>query len=721
MGNYAKASQTFMERTKSMQRKTTSVEINGSKITFETGKIARQAGGSVLVRVGDTIVMATACATAEPLKDIDFLPLRVDYQEKLSSTGRTAAGFIKREGKPTQNEILTCRLIDRPIRPLFEDGYYHDVQLLSYVLSYDGVNTPDILAICACSCALAISEIPLSKPVGAVRVGLIDNQFIVNPTSEEQKRSKLDLVLAGTEDAVLMIEGSADFLTEEEILKAIHLGHEAIQKICKAIHELQKEVGKPKKRDSIKKLNPELVKAVETLANGSYPQALRIAEKKDREKAVSEIEKAIAEKLTNEAATPRFEPLEVKKAMKSYSSNLMRKMILDEKVRCDGRDLTTIRPIDIEQGLLPRAHGSSLFTRGETQSLAVCVLGSDNMGQRYEDLDGEGIQTFYLQYFFPPFSVGEVGRIGTPGRREIGHGKLAERSLKAILPTKEAFPYTIRLESNITESNGSSSMASVCGGCLALMDAGVPIERPVAGIAMGLILEKDRFAILSDILGVEDALGDMDFKVSGDKDGITAFQMDIKVEGITIDIMKKALHQAKEGRIHILNKMLEVCPKSKAQMSIYAPRIETIQIKPSKIAIIIGPGGKQIRAIIEETGVNIDINDDGLVSISATSPDKIEHAKAIIFGLTAEAEIGKTYTGTVTSIVAFGVFVEIMPGKEGLCHVSELDTMRIENVADYCTKNKIRVGDEMAVVVSDINDRGQIKLSRKALLPKQPK
>ncbi len=394
----------------------------------------------------------------------------------------------------------------------------------------------------------------------------------------------------------------------------------------------------------------------------------------------------------------------------------MRKMILDNKIRCDGRDLVTIRPIDIEQGLLPRAHGSSLFTRGETQTIAVCVLGSDNMGQRYEDLNGEGTQSFYLQYFFPPFSVGEVGRLGTPGRREIGHGKLAERSLEAILPSKDDFPYTIRLESNITESNGSSSMASVCGGCLAMMDAGVPIKRPVAGIAMGLILEDTRFVILSDILGLEDALGDMDFKVAGDDKGITAFQMDIKVEGITIDIMKAALRQAKEGRLHILSKMLAVCPQSKKEMSVYAPRIERMQVKPSKIAVIIGPGGKQIRSIIEETGVDIDINDDGLVSISANSLESIEHAKSIILGLTSEAEIGKVYQGTISSVANFGFFVEILPGKEGLCHVSELDTMRIENVFDYAKEKKFKEGDPFEVIVIDINDRGQIKLSRKALL-----
>jgi polyribonucleotide nucleotidyltransferase len=405
---------------------------------------------------------------------------------------------------------------------------------------------------------------------------------------------------------------------------------------------------------------------------------------------------------------------DVKTALKQYSSSVMRKMILEEGIRCDGRGLTAIRPIDIEQALLPRTHGSSLFTRGETQSLAICVLGPESMAQRYEDLNGEGLQRFYLQYFFPPFSVGEVGRIGPPGRREVGHGKLAERALQAILPSKETFPYTIRLESNITESNGSSSMASVCGGCLALMDAGVPIERPVSGIAMGLILEEGRTAILSDILGVEDALGDMDFKITGDQDGITAFQMDIKVEGITIDIMRQALEQAKHGRIHILNKMLDACPKPRPQMSIYAPRIETMKVQQSKIATIIGPGGKQIRAIIEETGVDITINDDGIINISAVSLDQIEKAKAIIHGLVAEAEIGKVYNGKITSIVAFGLFVEILRGKEGLLHISEIDSQRIENMFDYA-KDKFKVGDDITVQVMDINERGQIKLSRRSI------
>ncbi len=694
---------------------TTSVSIAGKTLSFESGKIARQANGAVLVRCGETMVLATACSTPNPLPDVDFLPLRVDYQEKFSSVGKTPSGFIKREGRPAERETLTSRLIDRPIRPMIKEGYYHDIQLLSYVLSYDAVHSPDVLAICAASAALCLSDIPLIKPIGAVRVGLIQNTFVVNPTVEEQKVSTLDLVLAGTEDAVLMIEGSCQFLTEEQVLEAIAIGHESVKKICHCLHEWQQAHGKAKRLDTLHVIDPTLISLVEEKATPMLQKAATIHNKKAREQEMAAGSKAILDELTDETKTPHFEKRDVKTALENVSSAFMRKHIFDTGIRWDGRKNTDIRPIYIEQGLLPRTHGSALFTRGETQSLAICVLGGAHMAQRFEDLHGEGEQRFYMQYFFPPFSVGEVGRIGSPGRREIGHGKLAERALLATLPSKEVFPYIIRLESNITESNGSSSMASVCGGCLALMEAGVPIQRPVAGIAMGLLLEHDRCIILSDILGVEDALGDMDFKVTGDHLGITAFQMDIKVEGITIDIMSRALGQAKEGRIHILSKMLEVCPTSKP-MSAYAPRIETMRIKPSKIGLVIGPGGKQIRAIIEETGVDIDINDDGTVSLASSSAEGLERAKAIIHGLTAEAEIGKVYSGKITSIVPFGFFVEILPGKEGLCHISELDVHRIEDINDYVKERQIKIGDEIQVLVTDINDRGQLKLSRKSLL-----
>lgn len=694
-----------------LKPKTLSISIDGRTIHFETGRIARQANGAVLVHCGDTMVLSTACSAPEPAEDTDFLPLRVDYQEKLSAVGKTLSGFIKREGRPTERETLVSRLIDRPLRPMFEEGYFNEVQVLSYVLSYDGENGAEPLAICGASAALVLSDIPFVKPIAAVRVGLIENHFIINPTKEQLKSSELDLMLAGTDDAILMIEGYCDFLTEDQVLEAIDQGHKAIKKICEGLSKWQKEIGKQKNRSTLQLLPKEALEAVEKVIQAPLREALRIPEKLKREAVIEDIKTRLIEELLPEGQEPRFKPSDVEKAFKEISSKLMRRMILEENKRSDGRKSTEIRPIHIEQGILPRTHGSALFTRGETQAIAVCTLGGESMGQRYEDLHGEGLNRFYLQYSFPPYAVGEVGRAGPPGRREVGHGKLAERALMAIVPEREAFPYIMRLESNITESNGSSSMASVCGGCLAMMDAGVPISRPVSGIAMGLILEGDRYTILSDILGIEDALGDMDFKVTGDQDGITAFQMDIKVEGITPEIMRAALNQAKHGRVHILNEMLKASPSYRPSMSVYAPRIEMLKINPSKIGIVIGPGGKQIRAIIEQTGVQIDIDDSGVVSLAAPSLDSIEAAKKIIQGLTAEVEVGRTYLGKITSIVAFGAFVEVLPGKEGLCHISEFDHLRIANLADYA-----KVGDEISVKVLEINDRGQVKLSRKATI-----
>ena len=694
-----------------MERKTMTVTVGGQEIHFETGKVARQANGAVLVRCGETVVFTTACAAPKAEDNADFLPLRVDYQEKFSAAGKTLSGFVKREGRPTEKEILGSRFIDRPLRPMFEDGYYNEVQLLSYVWSFDGLHSPEPLAICGASAALVVSDIPLIKPVAAVRVGMIDDKFILNPTIPQQKASKLDLMLAGTEDAILMIEGYCDFLTEDQVAEAIEIGHEGIKIICESLLNWQKQVGKEKKRDSLRPLPQDVYDAVDAIVKPLIIPALRIVEKQKREQAQNDVKLAVETALLPSGQETKYSAFDVTRALKKVTAKYMRDMILNENLRSDGRKSTEIRFIDIEQGLLPRTHGSSLFTRGETQSMAVCTLGGESMAQRYEDIHSEGVHRFYLQYFFPPFSVGEVGRSGPAGRREVGHGKLAERALQAVLPSKEEFPYIIRLESNITESNGSSSMASVCGGCLAMMDAGVPIKRPVAGIAMGLILEDDRYTILSDILGIEDALGDMDFKVTGDHQGITAFQMDIKIEGITPAIMRAALKQAKDGRVHILDKMLAVCPNTNKQMSVHAPRIETLQIKPSKIAVVIGPGGKQIRAIIEKTGVQIDIDDTGLVSLASSTLDGIQQAKAMIIGLTAEVEIGRVYTGKIVSIVPFGAFVEILPGKEGLCHISEFDTARIANLADHAKQ-----GDEINVKVLDINERGQIKLSRKATM-----
>ncbi len=690
---------------------TTTLKLGSQELIFETGQVARQANGSVVLRCGDTMIFASACAAPNAEEGADFFPLRVDYQENFSAVGKTPSGFIKRQGRPSDREVLVSRMIDRPLRPLFEEGYFNEVQVLSYVWSYDGLNQPEPLAICCASAALAISDIPLIKPIGAVRVGRINNQFVINPTAEQQKESTLDLLIAGTSDAVLMIEGYCKFLTEEQVLDAIAEGHKAIQQVCETIHKWSQAIGKAKHRGTLRTLPKELLHEVEKIAAPHLNAALAIPEKLKREAGLATAEAAVQSALFPEGQEPKYSKANVAAALKKVSSDKMRHMIITKKVRSDGRDPFSIRPISIEPGFLPRTHGSSLFTRGETQAVAICTLGGETMAQRFEDLHGEKSHRFYLQYSFPPFSVGEVGRVGSPGRREIGHGKLAERALAAALPEKTEFPYVIRVESNITESNGSSSMATVCGGCLALMDAGVPIKRPVAGIAMGLILEDDQFLILSDILGIEDALGDMDFKVAGDADGITAFQMDIKVEGITLSIMKAALAQAKEGRIHILNKMLAVCPQYRPEMSKYAPRIENMTIRPSKISTVIGPGGKQIRAIIEATGVQIDIDDSGLISIASPNFEGIEKAKAIIHGLTAEVEIGTVYSGKVTSIMPFGAFVEILPGKEGLCHISEFDKERIQNLNDV-----IKPGDIITVKVIDINERGQLKLSRKATL-----
>jgi polyribonucleotide nucleotidyltransferase len=695
-----------------MNKNQLNVTLAGKEIVLETGKIARQANGSVILRSGDTVILATACASKTASDEIDFFPLRVDYQEKFSSAGKTLGGFIKREGKQTERETLLSRLIDRPIRPLFPEGYYNEVQVLTYVLSYDADHPPCPLAICAASAALVISDIPFTKPIGGVRVGMIDGEFIVNPSSAQQEKSVLDLLLAGTEDAILMIEGYCNFLTETQVIDAIEEGHKAIKEFCKALSDWQNLIGKEKIVPTLRLPSEELVNELEQLAGNKLKDALVIKEKLLRELEIALIETEVKLHFFPAGEEHKYTNLIVKMAFKNLQSKIMRELVLSTKKRSDGRGLEDIRPITIEQSILPRTHGSSLFTRGETQAIAVCTLGGESMGQRYEDLQGEGLRKFYLQYSFPPYSVGEVGRNGPPGRREVGHGKLAERAIQATLPkAADGFPYTIRLESNITESNGSSSMASVCGGCLALMDAGVPISRPVSGIAMGLILEKTGFAILSDILGVEDALGDMDFKITGDANGITAFQMDIKVEGINPEIMKAALAQAKEGRIHILSKMLAVCPQSKKHMSPYAPRIETMTVKSSKIAVIIGPGGKMIRSIIEQTGVEIDINDDGVVNIASNNAQALEAAKKIILDLIAEIEIGKTYKGPIVSIQPFGVFVRLPGSKDGLCHISEISHERIDKIDGI-----FKEGDEIEVKVLDINDRGQIKLSRKVLI-----
>ncbi len=699
-----------MENQPKLQSHSMTVSVGGREITFETGKIARQASGAVMVRSGETILLTTACM-GKAMPEGDFLPLRVDYQEKFSSAGKTLGGFIKREGKPTERETLICRLIDRPLRPMFENGFYNEVQIISTVLSYDGIHLPDPLAICGASAALTLSEIPFIKPIAAVRVGMIKKEFVINPTREEMVSSTLDLVLAGTEDAILMIEGYCDFLTEEQVMDAIEEGHTAIKTICQKLSDWQQTLGKPKNRDDLRVIPEQLLQEVDSIMGKQLPTIIRIKEKALREEKLSEVKNEVLEKLLPETEEgPLYNPADVKIAIKDITASYMKEMVLKENIRCDGRTQEEIRPIYVDMDLLPRTHGSALFTRGETQAIAVCTLGGESMGQRFETLDEDGLRRFYLQYSFPPYCVGESGRMGPPGRREVGHGKLAERSIMAVLPSKEEFPYTIRLESNITESNGSSSMASVCGGCLALMQAGVPIKRPIAGIAMGLILGENNYAIISDILGVEDALGSMDFKITGDKEGITAFQLDIKVEGITPKIMQAALAQAKQGRIHILNKMLEVCPEANRTLSTHAPRIETMHVKSSQIATVIGPGGKQIRAIVDETGVDINIDDEGCISIASASKEGMDRAKQIIHDLTAEVEVGKTYNGKIVTIKDFGLFVQVL-SKQGLCHISEVSHSRIENIYDH-----FKEGDKIDVKVLEINRNGQIRLSHKALL-----
>ena len=692
-----------------MAFETFSVTLDKDKtLIFETGKIARQADGAVLVKMNETWVFSSACA-ASLSEAVDFLPFRVDYQEKFSSAGKTSGGFLKREGRPSEKEILVSRLIDRSLRPSFPNRLMQDIQILSYVWSYDGKTLPDPLAICGASAALAISEVPQNCIVAGVRVGLVGGKWVINPTKDELDASKLDLVMAGTASAVLMIEGHCDFLTEEQVLEAISFGQVYIAKICNAIEAWQKAIGKEKQFSAVLDLPEDVQNVVSDFIREKFAKALSLRNKEALEQASKELEEAVVTNLVQEEGD--FSLLNVKAAFKNAKSNQIRALIKDLGIRVDGRNTTEIRPISIEPSFLPRTHGSCLFTRGETQSMAVCTLGGENMAQRFEDLNGDGAARFYLQYFFPPFSVGEVGRIGSPGRREIGHGKLAEKALSHVLPETSRFPYTIRVESNITESNGSSSMASVCGGCLALMDAGVPIKAPVAGIAMGLILDQDQAIILSDISGIEDHLGDMDFKVAGTVDGITAFQMDIKVEGITHQVMEQALAQAKQGRSHILNLMMQVMSSPKGAISKYAPRIETMQINTSKIATVIGPGGKQIRQIIERSGAQVDINDNGIISIAASTQESINKAKELIEGLTGEVEVGKIYNGRVTSITTFGAFVEVLPGKEGLCHISELSKQKVENTADV-----VKEGDMLAVKLLSINEKGQLKLSHKATL-----
>ncbi|KAI3721878.1 hypothetical protein L2E82_32897 [Cichorium intybus] len=748
-------------------RHSVKIPVGDRHITVETGQIGRQASGSVIVRDGETILYTSVCLSDTPSEPSDFFPMSVNYQERFSAAGRTSGGFFKREGRTKDHEVLICRLIDRPLRPTMLKGFYHETQILSWVLSYDGLHPPDSLAVTAAGIAVALSEVPNTTTISGVRIGLIGDKFVVNPTTTEMETSKLDLLLAGSESGILMIEGYCDFLPEEKLLQAIEIGHDAVRAICKEVDNLVKMCGKPKMLDSIKLPPPELYKHVEEIIGEELVKVLQLKSKIPRRKALSLLEDKVLSILTEEGyisksdsvgaeITPDmlededeeeefvvdgefdegdvhikpvskkpvpmfYAEVDVKLVFKSVTSKYLRKRIVEGGKRSDGRTSEEIRIIDSECGLLPRAHGSALFTRGETQSLAVVTLGDRQMAQRIDNLAGvEDVKRFYLQYSFPPSCVGEVGRIGAPSRREIGHGTLAERALEPILPSENDFPYTIRVESTITESNGSSSMASVCGGCLALQDAGVPLKSPIAGIAMGLVLDTEEFGgdgtplILSDITGSEDASGDMDFKVAGNDDGVTAFQMDIKVGGITLSTMKQALMQAKEGRKRILAEMLKCSPPPSKKLSKHAPLILVMKVKPEKVNLIIGSGGKKVKSIIEETGVDsIDTQDNGIVKITARDMASLERSKAIISNLTMVPVVGDVYRNCkITSIVPYGAFVEIVPGREGLCHISELSP-------DWLSKpeDAFKVGDIVDVKLIEINEKGQLRLSRKALLP----
>ncbi|MCC6932119.1 MAG: polyribonucleotide nucleotidyltransferase [Deltaproteobacteria bacterium] len=677
--------------------------FHGATLSFESGWVAKQAHGAVIARHGDTMVLATACY-AKKDGEQDFFPLTVDYQEKAYSAGKIPGGYIKREGRLAEHEILICRLIDRPIRPLFPDGYCDEVQVLVTVLSADGVHNTDTLAICAASAALHVSEIPFGGPIAGVRVGRVNGKLMINPCAEDLEAADINMVVAGSKDAIVMVEGGAKFVPEAEVLDALYYGHEEIKKVCALQEELRAKVGKAKIAFQSPTADTAFVSKVEGIVGGKLGEALRIAGKHERRDTIAAIETEAAAAL--EAEYPESKKL-VHNHFEGWISQLMRQRILDEAVRIDGRKLDQVRPIEIEMGIIPRAHGSALFTRGETQAIVTTTIGTSDDAQRIDGLHFQYEKEFMLHYNFPPYSTGEVKGIRGTGRREIGHGALAERALYQAIPKKN-FPYVVRIVSDITESNGSSSMASVCGGCLSLMDAGIPIKEHVAGVAMGLIKDGERVAILTDILGDEDHFGDMDFKVCGSDKGITALQMDIKCSGLSKDTMDKALQQARGGRIHILEKMKEAMPAHREQLSALAPSIQSFKINPDKIRDVIGPGGKMIRSIVESTGVKIDIEDSGIVNVASSDAKAAQKAIEIIKGLTEEAEIGKVYKGIVKRIVDFGCFVEILPNVEGLVHISQLDHSRVQNVSDIVLE-----GDEINVRVLDIDRQGRIRLSRK--------
>ena len=681
-------------------------------LSIETGEMARQASAAVVVKFGDTVVLCTAVAAKKATPGRDFFPLTVNYQEKTYAAGRIPGGFFKREGRPTEKETLTSRLIDRPIRPLFPDGFYHEVQVVTTVVSLDPEIDADIPAMIGASAALALSGAPFNGPIGAARVGYADGQYILNPTATQLKESDLHLVVAGTRDGVMMVESQADCLSEDVMLGSVVFGHEQMQVVVNAINELVKECGKTRWDWKQGAATAELEAAVSAAAHGSLSDAYRIIEKQARYTRVGEIKKAVIEQLSAGEA-PKFTADQVDDQLYKLESNIVRERILSGEPRIDGRDSTTVRPITIKVGVLPRTHGSALFTRGETQALVVTTLGTGRDAQLIDALDGERREPFMLHYNFPPFSVGETGMMSGPKRREIGHGNLARRGVAAVMPDMEKFPYVVRVVSEILESNGSSSMASVCGASLAMMDAGVPLKAPVAGVAMGLVLEGKRFKVITDILGDEDHLGDMDFKVAGTKDGVTTLQMDIKVEGITPEIMKIALEQAKAGRLHILGEMEKVLSTPREKMSEWAPSIITLKIDPEKIRDVIGKGGAVIRQITEETGTTIDIENDGTVKIASVNGSAGREAQARIELITADVEVGRIYEGRVARLMDFGAFVTILPGRDGLVHISQISNDRVERVADMLNE-----GDLVKVKVLEVDRQGRVRLSMKDLDPR---
>lgn len=688
-------------------------EFLGKTVTVEMGRVARQANGSALVRCGDTVVLVTAVASKEAREGIDFFPLTVDYQEKFYAAGRIPGGFFKREARPSSKATLTARLIDRPLRPLFPEGFRNDVHIVATTLSVDGENEPDILALVGASCALQVSNIPFLGPLAAVRIGRVDGKWVCNPSPLLQQESDVEFLIAGNENAITMVEGGALEVPDEEVLEALMKAHEEMQPLIEFQKKMAKQFGQPKMEYIPVQLNETLRQKVRDLSIPKFKTILHLPEKKERGDRISELKKEVLLTVTSDVSEEKKEKVkrEAAEIFEEETVSYARRYTLQEKKRIDQRAYDEIRTIRAEAGALPRVHGSALFTRGETQALVVVTLGTGEDEQRIDSIDGESTQSFMLHYNFPPFSVGEVGFLRGPGRREIGHGALAERALKSILPPAEVFPYTIRVVSEILESNGSSSMASVCAGTLALMDAGVPIKAPVAGIAMGLIKEGDQVAVLSDILGDEDGFGDMDFKVAGTSKGVTALQMDIKITGVTREILERALAQAKEGRLYILEKMEQAISEARKELSPYAPRIHKMMVSKDKIRDVIGSGGKTIRGIIEQTGVKIDIDDSGEVNIASNDAEALEKAIKMVKDLTTDPEVGQVYPGIVKRIVDFGAFVEILPNRDGLLHISEINHRRIENISEV-----LQEGDSIEVKVLEIDRQGKIRLSRKALL-----